>query len=79
MKYRKKSDTIEAVQWNKDGDHPYVAVNALAPHLGLLRAKDDLMGGWAVYPGDYILTHSTGELTVIPKMDFELMYEPEGT
>ena len=69
MKYKPKPCIIDAVQWNKPGDHP--AVNKYYK-VSLSDAPCD----WVmIHPGNYILTHSDGRLEVMPEAEFLSKYE----
>jgi hypothetical protein len=68
-KYRKKID-IEAVQWFKDGDHHAVKVS-----LGDATLRTSRFGTNFVLKGDYIVTDFDKGYYVVPKDDFEVMYE----
>ena len=70
MKYKHKSSVVDAVQWMKPGDHP--AVNKYYK-VSLSDAPCD----WVmIHPGNYILTHSDGSLSVMSEAEFLSKYEP---
>lgn len=71
-KYRKKPIVIDAIQWNKDGDHPNVVSipakvqdtieeRTAAVGIGDCRWIGTLEGGHIVCPGDWIITGVHGE------------------
>ena len=71
MKYKHKSSVVDAVQWMKPGDHP--AVNKYYK-VSLSDAPCD----WVmIHPGNYILTHSDGSLSVMSEAEFLSKYEKE--
>lgn len=70
--FRKKPVVIDAVQWNKDGDHPNVVVvppevvetfeaRNMGMPLSKLRWIGTLEGGHLVSSGDWIITDVKGE------------------
>ena len=88
-KFRKKPVVIEAVQWNKDGDHAEVVlafkevdsgliVGQQSPFLPVSRATYAIktLEGWhEVTPGDWIITGVKGEHYPCKPDVFELTYE----
>ena len=72
MKYKSKPCVIDAVQWNKPGDHPeiYQCFDGYCGHE--YRLNEQL-----IHTGDYILTHSDGRLEVMPEAEFLSKYEKE--
>lgn len=80
--YRKKSPTVDAVQWFKMGDHgpvqpyPYVAVPICVgckrpmPEHGFLA---DIQR--RVCPGDFIVTGKSGKPYPVRPAEFEALYE----
>ena len=70
MKYRKKPVVIEATQWFKMGDHPFVE------HWsdGEYRIRT-LEGAHIVTAGDFIITGVKGEHYACKPDIFELTYE----
>lgn len=83
MKYRKKPVEIEAVQWNKHGDHPAVkTLPSSHPMWGHGFIDPDnfgwvatLEGGHVVTPGDYIIRGVKGELYPCKPDIFHETYE----
>ena len=92
MKYRKKPVVIEAVQWNKPGDHKDV-IHPIPSHLHMAMNGNEVsvsgateklaMGaiktleGWhIVTPGDWIITGVKNELYACKPDIFEATYEP---
>lgn len=81
MKFRKKSEVIEAYQWWKFGE---LASYVIAPpmsadmkagqrkKLGWIETPE---GGHAVFPGDWILIDKRGRLTTCNPVTFERLYE----
>ena len=71
MKYKSNPCVIDAVQWNKPGDHPeiYQCFDGYCGHE--YRLNEQL-----IHTGDYILTHSDGRLEVMPEAEFLSKYEP---
>lgn len=83
MKYRKKPVVVEAVQWFRHGDHPYVKKmpHDLLYNCSGVRAEDHgwiktLEGGHIVSPGDWIITGVKGEHYSCKPDIFALTYEP---
>jgi len=71
MKYRSKPEFVDAVQWNRLGDHPEVS-QSVAKSVYVINLSS---GQTFIRPGDYILTHSDGSLSVMSKEEFERKYE----
>jgi hypothetical protein len=85
-KFRKKPVVIEAIQWNKDGDHPNVVevpptvrdtidARLVSAELVQLRWVGTLEGGHIVTPGDWIITGVQGEQYPCKPDIFEATYE----
>lgn len=80
MKFRKKAEVIEAYQWWKHGDIPYVTVVPLnidmkagqRKKLGWIETPE---GGHAVFPGDWVLSDKRGRLSTCNPITFERLYE----
>ena len=72
MKYRSKPELVDAVQWNKMGDHPAVYLHGRVNNTRVYRLENSYE---TVCAGDYILTHSDGSLSVLSKEEFEGKYE----
>jgi DnaJ-class molecular chaperone len=68
-KYKSKPCIVEAVQWNKDGDHPKVKLDKFGYHFLNNNNYPD------VRCGNYILTHSDGSLSVMSEAEFLSKYE----
>ena len=86
MKFTKKPVTIDAVQWNKDGDHPNVVelpkkvrdtIDERTTALGVdaLRWIGTLEGGHIVCKGDWIITGVQGEQYPCKPDIFALTYD----
>ena len=87
----KKPDTVEAVQWNKDGDHPAVIETpGLKQSDGMCDRCDKghalhgtMLVGWGldkvVCPGDWIVQDSDRLRPpfLIRQADFSNLYQPE--
>ena len=71
MKYERKPEIVEAIQWMKPGDHP--AVHSFEYENGYL---EEVCNEDVVVPGDYIVTYSDGTIEVKDKEEFEKKYEP---
>jgi hypothetical protein len=74
MKYKKRPDTIEAIQWFKHGDHPDVFENE-----GKAFMYTESQHKREVSPGDWIITGLEGSTSypLEPHL-FEMTYEPLG-
>lgn len=90
MKYRKKPIEIEAVQWNRPGDHPEViqawkdadtgavhgpSIDAKNPAKSIVYAIRTMEGWHEVTPGDFIIRGVHGELYPCKPDIFEATYE----
>jgi len=86
-KYRKKPVVVEAVQWNKDGNHPDVVeiplsvletIKDRSTAIGINECRwiGTLEGGHIVSPGDWIITGVAGEKYPCKPDIFEKTYEP---
>lgn len=82
MKYRKKPVVIEAVQWFKDGDHPFVKKmigNGHCRYCGLEFNThgfiETLEGDIIACPEDWIVTGVNGEHYPCKPDIFEKTYE----
>lgn len=85
MKYRKKPVIVDAVQWNKPGDHPMVLPMPKDAWWDAgLKHPDEaekygfiwtLEGGHLVTPGDWIITGVKGEHYPCKPDIFEATYE----
>ena len=71
MKYRKKPVVIEAVQWLKDGDHPFVYEGGLSGCYYI----ETLEGEMRVTVGDFIITGVKNEHYPCKPDIFEMTYE----
>ncbi len=73
MKYRKKQEIVEAVQWFKPGDYPYED-----QYLGSTLVKIRNLGAqWEVFPGCWIIECQDNPI-VLPN-EFRATYEPVET
>lgn len=79
MKFRKRPVVIEATQWFKHGDHPFVLLKPLDPMTGFVKGYhgwiQTLEGGHTVTPGDWIITGVQGECYPCKPDIFEMTYE----
>jgi hypothetical protein len=85
-KYRKKPVVVEAVQWFQHGDHAQVqmyrdgGLGDKCQHCGASSKAHGwlitLEGGFAVCPGDFIITGIKGEFYPCKPDIFEATYEP---
>ena len=79
MKFRKKPVVIEAVQWFKMGDHPFVLFKPLDSITGFVKGYhgwiQTLEGGHIVTPGDWIIEGVVGETYPCKPDIFEMTYE----
>lgn len=83
-KFRKKPVEVEAVEWNKAGDHPAVGhySDDSTPchycHLPIYGHGwiDTLEGGHIVCPGDYVVTGVQGENYPVKPSIFRQTYAP---
>ena len=72
MKVELKPLPLDAIQWNKPGDHPRV-----------FKDRDSDSTGWVftgksnsvVHPGDWIVTDVVGRHKVIKKHIFDTLYQ----
>lgn len=55
MKYKKPSETIEAVQWLKEGDHPEVIKILVTPE-GTVREDSIIYSAWESSIGSSLVT-----------------------
>ena len=84
MKFRKKPEGIEAIQWNKHGDHfavfPATKEQAAGLVPGLLWEHAGWIGslrwGRIVKPGTWIFKDENGEIALCEQKLFEELYEP---
>ena len=70
----RKTATIRASQWLKDGDHPAVWMKK-TKDFGVCAWIDSLEGGHIVTPGDWIATGAQGEHWPIKPDVFAATYE----
>lgn len=80
--YVKRPETVEAVQWNKEGDHPRVSLlrdgppcpwcNRPAEEHGRLQDGANTLGH-TVCPGDYVVKEGLAEY-VMNRVVFEKHY-----
>ena len=82
-KYRKKSDVVDAIQFNYIDNFDGPKTCELAKSLGLSRHGTSALWeiqtprGWhIVYSGDWIITNAEGEKLVCEISGFETLYEP---
>jgi hypothetical protein len=78
MKFIKKPLVIDATQWFKLGDHPFVSLhnnNVFIEGIAQYGWIDTLEGGHIVTPGDWIITGVTGEHYPCKPEIFEMTYE----
>lgn len=71
MKYQKKPEVVEAVQWKKNGDHPSVKMMPGSVSTGWITTAT---GGNAVHEGDYIVLDAAGRLSSVKPQVFEALY-----
>lgn len=75
MRYKSKPIFIEAVQWNKDGDHPDVVF--VEEVDGSLYGEIALPDRWEIVnAGDYIINNEDGSPRIMTKEHFEETFEP---
>ena len=72
-RYKKKSVTVDAVQWFNDGDHPAVVPDSSS---GSERYIETPEGRLRVEPGDWIITGIAGEHYPCKPHVFEKLYTP---
>ena len=81
MKYRKKPEIVDAVQWFKMGDHEAVQQSNLNSDMCFfckLPLKDHgyfLNGREYICPGDWVITDSHGDNSVSDNETFQENYE----
>lgn len=75
MKYRKKPVVIDAVQFNKLGDHPSVVEDANSPTGFGIHTLEHTAIKHEVTPGDWIITGVKGEVYACKPDIFEQTYE----
>lgn len=75
-KYRKKPVVIDAVQFNKPGDHPAVVASDKSPTGYLIKTLENEETGQHVTPGDWIITGVQGEHYPCKPDVFAETYEP---
>jgi hypothetical protein len=90
VRYRKKSQVVEATQWLRIGDHDLVQQyhppehvipeNPYCPTCGNLMERHgqfDGSEGWEIVcPGDYIVIGNDGVPALNTRAQFESMFEP---
>lgn len=76
MKYRKKPIVIEAVQFNKLGDHPAVVRIGESPTGFGIHTLEHTAIKHEVTPGDWIITGVQGEVYPCKPDIFAATYEP---
>jgi hypothetical protein len=72
-RYKKKSLTVEAVQWFKDGDHPAVFRGSDLEASGYIDTPE---GRLRVEPGDWVITGVAGEHYPCKPHVFAQLYTP---
>ena len=91
MKYQRKPEIVEAIQWFKHGDHPQVKrhwsdfefeyceknCGQKAFH-GMIETGEGPFGLSLVCPGDWIITAPNGDIGVVKDSEFREMYEVVG-
>lgn len=70
--YVRKQERVTAVQWNKPGDHPDVA---MAHGLWCVPVGRGLARIW-IEPGDWIVSHEDGRTSALTDKTFRREYEP---
>jgi hypothetical protein len=63
MKLYTRPRPVEAVQWNKDGDHPELDEHGYCPRINRI-----------VYEGDWIITHEDGRIEVMTEEEKEAAF-----
>lgn len=76
MKYRKIPVVIEAVQFNKLGDHPSVVADSESPTGFGIHTLEHAAIKHEVTIGDWIITGVKGEVYACKPDIFEQTYEP---
>ena len=70
---RRQTDSIEAVQWFKHGDHPEV-IKPSNPYCSFGWLLTSI--NWEIiYPGDYIIKYDNGEYSVWAQRKFEATFK----
>jgi hypothetical protein len=77
MKFRKKPVSIDAVQFNKFGDHPSVVSDSLSPTGFGIHTLEHTAIKHEVTPGDWIITGVKGEVYACKDDIFRATYERE--
>lgn len=75
-KFRKKPVVIEAVQFNKMGDHPDVVEDASSPTGYGIHTLEHTSIKHEVTPSDWIITGVVGEVYPCKDSIFQTTYEP---
>lgn len=75
MKFRKKPVVIDAVQFNKEGDHPAVIRTDDSPTGYGIMTLEHTKVAHEVTPGDWIITGVKGENYACKPDIFEQTYE----
>ncbi len=75
MKFRKKPVVIEAVQFNKLGDHPAVVATPESPAGFGINTLEHTSIKHEVTPGDWIITGVKGEVYACKPDIFAATYE----
>ncbi len=78
MKFRKKPVVIDAVQFNKLGDHPAVVADPTSPTGFGIHTLEHTKIKHEVTPGDWIITGVAGEVYACKDDIFRITYEPIG-
>ena len=76
MKFRKKPVVIDAVQFNRPGDHPAVVETSDSPTGFGIHTLEHTAIKHEVTPGDWIITGVKGEVYACKPDIFEQTYEP---
>lgn len=75
-KFRKKPVVIDAVQFQRDGDHPAVHKDDRSPTGYAIYTLENTVIAYEVTPGDWIITGVQGEHYPVKPDIFEETYEP---
>jgi len=88
MRYKKRTEEVEAVRWLTHGDHPEVLSAICLKERGYKECPncngpledhgfiDNNIGGYIFCPGDWVITDVFGKTAPMKDNVFNLLFEP---
>lgn len=80
--YKKKTIVVKAIQWFKDGDHPFVFPYFSKKGIPIGKDRegwiDTLDGPKKIVSGDWVVTELSGEVHIYKPKTFQRIYEKMG-